>query len=1653
MANRKNTFLLKRSNIAGKVPAAGSLLLGELGLNIADVILYASGTTANSILPIGWDRVARTGDTMTGGLFTPYLSATTISATTYLNLPSLSGDYLPLSGGTVYGPTIYTGGLTANTLNVTGLTQTSGVTSTGGIIFPHKTITSSYTATTADYFLNITGDTLDVFLMTAVDVEGKLLVVKNEGSGIVNVISQLGELIDDRNDVLLTKGNSVQLVSDGVNWAILGYNISSTQANTGVIEFSGLSKVTSSTFSVARVKGFIVDDVTNPTIPFLTYVEYTGGTHTALYVSSSTETYVYLTSGGTIGQTVTPLTEQQRRQNIFLGKLGHADKTSIINAFSQPDFVLTPLAQLRDMFQPIGFVNGGVVPYANAANLTFATTANYLYGLGINFSTDALNPNQLYVSGNTATTFQYRTQTGGTSSNVTNINPLNYDLNGVITPLTGTKATNQRIYLVQNGIFRIQYGQTSYANFAAAVAGISTETFNTFSNFRDNAILIGILTVLSTASDLTDTSKAQFFLASKFGETVGTAGGISTTNLQQAYNNSTSPEIVINATLDGLTIKNGTGNADDITRLLEGQTGTNGVTSFIRADGYISGTTFQSNGFIANSNGLTATTVSATTIKTASFTANNNGLTATTVSATTYYNLPTDIRVTGGTYSSGTTTFTNNTGGTFTVTGFSTSVSPISVVNTSSLFSTGLASTGLNASGVTHSIFFGRFAGREATSASNSVFLGNQAGYQATNAYYSNFFGNGAGIGSTNASYSNFFGNGAGDGVANANNSNFFGSNAGSAASDANNSNFFGSNAGYFATIATNSNFIGQDAGYGANAANNSNFIGQNTGYLADTADNSNFFGSSAGYGAGNAHHSNFMGYFAGYLSTGAFRSNFIGYEAGREATSAFISNFIGQNAGYQATGASYSNFMGLGAGQNATNAAYSNFIGQNAGWNATDAYNSNFIGDSAGKSAANAYYSNFIGTYAGSDAVGALASNFIGQSAGSGATAANRSNFIGQYAGLGATNANNSNFFGTGAGSGATASNRSNFIGQFAGQGATNASNSNLIGRYAGYQATGASNSNIFGHYAGYATSAANSIGSNNIIIGTNVTLSAGTTNAINIGGVLFGTGTYSDINTTPITSATTGGMIGIGVVNPLTTLHVSGDTLIEGGLTANTISATTYYNLPKDIFTTGGTYDTINGIATFTNNTGGTFNVNGFSTSGGSTFTGGTVSGATSFISGLTANTISATTIYGINLTVTGGTQSLFSGNSSSDLVRITQTGSGNAFVVEDSTNPDSTPFVINNSGNLGIGMSTPTYPLHISGASDQIKLSNGVSEWYIASKSNGDFAIASTGTRASLYLGSWTTTGSTRINPFGAINTNSTNDTTFSGGGNVIVYAGLLANTISAATTIYGANLTVTASTQSLFSGNSSVELVKITQNGSGDAFVVEDIANGDASHFVINSSGNTAIGLMQPLGSDKLTVSGNTSIYGGLTATTLSSTSGIFSGSGQSILTVIGSGNSSTSPIFSIQGSQGELFSVTDSLTGSLFSVNDISGLPILEVFSDNTTLMGSYQAPSLNTTTKVTLTAGTNAIYSIPTSAYTGAFFDYTVISSGSTGARAGNIMAIWSGTTTQYSETSTNDIGNTAGITFSVAVSGNNAVLSSSATTAGWTLKTIIRTI
>jgi hypothetical protein len=109
--------------------------------------------------------------------------------------------------------------------------------------------------------------------------------------------------------------------------------------------------------------------------------------------------------------------------------------------------------------------------------------------------------------------------------------------------------------------------------------------------------------------------------------------------------------------------------------------------------------------------------------------------------------------------------------------------------------------------------------------------------------------------------------------------------------------------------------------------------------------------------------------------------------------------------------------------------------------------------------------------------------------------------------------------------------------------------------------------------------------------------------------------------------------------VVTGFTDYYTTGATLIGNTVYFNrnyVLSAYTLNlsNFSADTYVTGGTYSS--GSAIFTNNTGGTFSVTGFSTGG--VFTGGTVNGATLFTGGLSANTFSASTYYGNGINLTG-------------------------------------------------------------------------------------------------------------------------------------------------------------------------------------------------------------------------------------------------------------------------------------------------------------------------------------------------------------------------------------------------------------------------------
>lgn len=113
----------------------------------------------------------------------------------------------------------------------------------------------------------------------------------------------------------------------------------------------------------------------------------------------------------------------------------------------------------------------------------------------------------------------------------------------------------------------------------------------------------------------------------------------------------------------------------------------------------------------------------------------------------------------------------------------------------------------------------------------------------------------------------------------------------------------------------------------------------------------------------------------------------------------------------------------------------------------------------------------------------------------------------------------------------------------------------------------------------------------------------------------------------------------------------------------------------------------------------------------------------------------------------------------------------------------------------------------------------------------------------------------------------------------------------------------------------------------------------------------------------------------------------------------------------------------------------------SGLSINGDIEINNTLLSNQQNIYVNT--------GSEIVASISILEYDTAFFDY-VIKNG-TNLRAGIVYAVHDGTNVQFTETSTQDIGNTSDVNLSVIISGNDLRLIATTLSDNWIIKTLIR--
>lgn len=368
------------------------------------------------------------------------------------------------------------------------------------------------------------------------------------------------------------------------------FYLSGDYGSTGILTGGGLSIGTggagvATTFTIAAGTGRVVDPTTNP--PTVTDVTWSAKTNVAVTnIATQLVTFVAIDSAGNVQQSATIWTPAQNRDYIAIGVVVHSNQTTV-NAVNQGQGPLQSLGnQFVDLSLSLGTFNiTGNVFSANGANLKLNKSAGSVFRQGANYTTLTDNPHVVTLGALTQASLRMQNQTGAGSASTTDIDPNNYDVGGVTTSVPANKFSILRIFSFVSNLVAVQRGQAVYNSLAEAKAAIQTETYVTNSILSANGILRGFLVVRQGTTDLTNSADAFFIETGRFGGSAG-VGGLSVSTLQNVYDNSSTPEILTDATRLALTVRRGSGADSD--NVFEGMNGAGTPTFTVTGGGAVS---------------------------------------------------------------------------------------------------------------------------------------------------------------------------------------------------------------------------------------------------------------------------------------------------------------------------------------------------------------------------------------------------------------------------------------------------------------------------------------------------------------------------------------------------------------------------------------------------------------------------------------------------------------------------------------------------------------------------------------------------------------------------------------------------------------------------------------------------------------------------------------------------------------------------------------------------------------------------------------------------------------------------------------------------------------------------------------------------------
>ncbi len=193
---------------------------------------------------------------------------------------------------------------------------------------------------------------------------------------------------------------------------------------------------------------------------------------------------------------------------------------------------------------------------------------------------------------------------------------------------------------------------------------------------------------------------------------------------------------------------------------------------------------------------------------------------------------------------------------------------------------------------------------------------------------------------------------------------------------------------------------------------------------------------------------------FGKWSGTGAGYSSFYGYYAG-EKTTGYYNAFFGQYAGRNTTSGTRNSFFGYHSGNRNSTGYDNSFFGHNSGNNNLTGYNNSFFGSQSGHRNTTGRDNAFFGYQSGYTNTIGIDNTFIGNEAGQKNTSGNQNTFLGEKAGYYNTTASYNVFLGHRSGHYNTSSSYNTYVGVSAGHDA-NGSRNVFLGYQAGFNEAG---------------------------------------------------------------------------------------------------------------------------------------------------------------------------------------------------------------------------------------------------------------------------------------------------------------------------------------------------------------------------------------------------------------------------------------------------------------------------------------------------------------------------------------------------------------------------------------------------------------------